>query len=139
MSVYSYSEIQTMQQKAMERVKEMKRKSDIITQTAQRDLGVTSEKQNYNNSQEMSPKVTNMPPNFPENNPYPSFKDFFKAEGEKAKQPIHSQVKNGKPQKQGLESLFDEPDKALILGLIMLLKSEGADESLIMALSYILT
>ena len=44
-----------------------------------------------------------------------------------------------KQKKSGVEGLFDEPDKALILGLIMLLKSEGADESLIMALSYILS
>jgi hypothetical protein len=36
-------------------------------------------------------------------------------------------------------SILDEPDKAIILGLIMLLKSEGADEMLIMALMYILS
>ena len=29
--------------------------------------------------------------------------------------------------KQGIENLFNEPDKALLLGLIMLLKTEGAD------------
>lgn len=140
MSGYSYSEIQNMQQKAMERVREMKRNSDIITQTAQRDLDFTPEKQKIEESlPKTAPKVTNMPPNFPENNPYPSFKDFFKAEQEKNQQTIHVQKDEAKPQKQGLENLFNEPDKALILGLIMLLKSEGADESLIMALTYILT
>ena len=126
-----------MQQKAMERVKEMKRKSDIVVQTAQRDLGVTSEKRKYYNSQEMSPRVTNMPPNFPQDNPYPSFKEFFKEVENKSQE--KETPKSIEKKKSGIQGLFDEPDKALILGLIMLLKSEGADESLIMALSYILT
>ena len=51
--------------------------------------------------------------------------------------------KENKPQKQSqqnsLENLFAEPDKAMLMGLIMLLKSEGADETLIMALMYILS
>ena len=137
MSGYSSSEIQKMQQKAMERVKEMKRNSDIITQTAQHDLEFTPEKLTNYNSQQATPKVTNMPPNFPENNPYPSFKEFFKEEHIQQSKKLES--KEEKTQKQGLESLFNEPDKALILGLIMLLKSEGADESLILALTYILS
>ena len=126
-----------MQQKAMERVKEMKRKSDIVVQTAQRDLGVTSEKRKYYNSQETSPRVTNMPPNFPQDNPYPSFKEFFKEAEEKSQE--KETPKSIEKKKSGIQGLFDEPDKALILGLIMLLKSEGADESLIMALTYILS
>ena len=35
-------------------------------------------------------------------------------------------------------NILDEPDTAILLGLIMLLKSENADEMLIMALMYIL-
>ncbi len=134
MSGYSYTEIQNMQQKAMERVREMKRNSDIITQTAQRDFDFSPERQKEDEySQKTSPKVTNMPPNFPEKTPYTSFKDFL--DQEEKQQP----EENEKKENQGLESLFNEPDKALILGLIMLLKSEGADESLIMALTYILS
>ena len=37
MSNYSYTEIQDMQRKAMERVREMKRNSDMVTQSAQRE------------------------------------------------------------------------------------------------------
>jgi hypothetical protein len=44
-----------------------------------------------------------------------------------------------KPKEKTLQDLFSEPDKALLLGLIMLLKSENADESLIMALTYIMS
>lgn len=139
MNGYSYSEIQKMQAKAMERVREMKRNSDIVTQSAQQDFDFISNKQDkIKPSATVSAKVTNMPPNFPKDNPYPSFKEFFKEAEEKeieteTEKPVENLRKNS------LESLFDEPDKALLLGLIMLLKSENADESLIMALTYILS
>ncbi len=139
MSGYSYTELQKMQAKAMERVREMKRNSDIVTQSAQKEFDYLPEKRDLQNiSASISAKVTNMPPNFPKDNHYPSFKEFFEENEEKTQEievpkPIES------PRKNSLENLFNEPDKALILGLIMLLKSEGADESLIMALSYILS
>ena len=138
MSNYSYTEIQDMQRKAMERVREMKRNSDMVTQSAQKDF-------NYENNKRTSfepvvPKITNMPPNYPENTTYPSFKTIFEEENKKlpaerttVKSPVQDKRDNI------LEKLFAEPDRALLLGLIMLLKSEKADESLIMALTYILS
>ena len=136
MSGYSYTELQKMQAKAMERVREMKRNSDIVTQSAQKEFDYLPERRDTKNiSSSISARVTNMPPNFPKDNSYPSFKEFFN-EKELQKE-IPKPVNNSR--KGSLENLFDEPDKALILGLIMLLKSEGADESLIMALSYILS
>lgn len=139
MTGYSYSEIQKMQAKAMERVREMKRNSDIVTQSAQKEFDFTPQKREIQNiSATVSAKVTNMPPNFPEDNPYPSFKEFFKEAEEKIQEKeIEKPVESS--HKDGLQNLFNEPDKALLLGLIMLLKSEGADESLIMALTYILS
>lgn len=138
MSNYSYTEIQDMQRKAMERVREMKRNSDIVTQSAQREFNHESNNKPF--TEPVSPKVTNMPPNFPKETPYPSFKTVFEEEKENMqkreqpeKRPIQERNKNS------LETLFAEPDKALLLGLIMLLKSEKADESLIMALTYILS
>ena len=75
-----------------------------------------------------------MPPNFPENTSYPDFKEFFKKEEQK------EQIKNTNISvEKAKNNILDEPDKAIILGLIMLLKSEGADEMLIMALMYILS
>lgn len=140
MSGYSYSEIQNMQQKAMERVREMKRTSDEITKTAQKDLESEQKRTDYRgHTPSVTAKVTNMPPNFPENTVYPNFNEFFKNEQERM-QAKEKPLKQEKSQKQNsIQNLFDEPDKALILGLIMLLKSEGADEALIMALSYILS
>ena len=43
MGNYSYSEIQDMQRKAMERVREMKRNSDMVTQSAQREFNIERE------------------------------------------------------------------------------------------------
>ena len=82
-------------------------------------------------NQQIKPKITNMPPNFPKDTSYPSFKEYFKKEEKKEKQES--------VMSKGNSSLLDEPDTAILLGLIMLLKSEGADEMLIMALMYILS
>ncbi len=130
-----------MQQKAMERVKEMKRNSDIITQSARKEFDLTPVKSDFNNSSAtITAKVTNMPPNFPQNNHYPSFKEFFKEAEENQNEKKKESVRPiEKTKKNNIENLFNEPDRALLLGLIMLLKSEGADETLIMALSYILS
>ena len=131
MNNYSYSEIQNMQQKAMARVRQMQKNTDEILGRAQQD---------FESETPITSKVTNMPPNFPENSVYPSFKEFFKEESKEVPKP---QKKENKPQPQTkpntLETLFAEPDKAMLMGLIMLLKSEGADEALIMALMYILS
>lgn len=138
MSNYSYTEIQDMQRKAMERVREMKRNSDIVTQSAQKEFNYESN--NKQLPEPLSPKVTNMPPNFPKETSYPSFKTVFEEEQEKIQkkeQPPKSPIKAQKS--NSIENLFAEPDKALLLGLIMLLKSEKADEALIMALTYILS
>ena len=137
MGNYSYSEIQDMQRKAMERVREMKRNSDIVTQSAQRDFDVQSTK--INEAEQIAPKVTNMPPNFPKETAYPSFKTVFEEEKEKTRKEEKVEKRLGQEKRSNsLEALFAEPDKALLLGLIMLLKSEKADEGLIMALTYIL-
>lgn len=129
-----------MQQKAMERVREMKRTSEEITKTAQKELEQETKTQNHNGKiQNVTPKITNMPPNFPQNSLYPNFNEVFKAEQGRIQEKEKTEKQEDNIKKNTVKNLFDEPDKALILGLIMLLKSEGADESLIMALSYILS
>ncbi len=138
MNGYSYSEIQNMQQKAMARVREMKRTSDEVTRVAQKEFDYQSKNADYSsNSTPVTARVTNMPPNFPEHNTYPTFKEYFTAQQEKESQKPMKQ--GNKPKEKTLQDLFSEPDKALLLGLIMLLKSENADESLIMALTYIMS
>ncbi|MBR5247200.1 MAG: hypothetical protein IKV25_07515 [Clostridia bacterium] len=138
MSNYSYSEIQDMQRKAMERVREMKRNSDIVTSSAQKEFD--RETLIPPVQKVIEPKITNMPPNFPKNNPYPSFKTVFENEN---KVTVKEQKPPQRPAQEKrdniIETFFAEPDKALLLGLIMLLKSERADEALILALTYILS
>ena len=125
----------------MARVRQMQKNTDAVLEKAQEDFEREKPKpKTQYESAPITPKVTNMPPNFPENSVYPSFKEFFKEESKEAPKPPK---KENKPQPQvkqnTLETLFAEPDKAMLMGLIMLLKSEGADEMLIMALLYIMS
>lgn len=133
MNNYTYSEIQNMQKRAMERVREMQRNSEQVLNTAQRDLSHEQPKVVQNNSPTIKSKVTNLPPNFPEKKMYPDFKEYFNEASQKQKEPQKKASPNI------IESILNEPDRAVLLGLIMLLKSEGADEMLIMALMYILS
>ena len=119
----------------------MQKNTDAVLEKAQEDFEREKPKPKMQyEAASITPKVTNMPPNFPENSVYPSFKKFFKEESKETPKPPK---KENKPQPQvkqnTLETLFAEPDKAMLMGLIMLLKSEGADEALIMALMYILS
>ena len=143
MNEYSYSEIQNMQQKAMARVRQMQKNTDAVLEKAQQDLSREKPRENTRNATyeqpQITPKVTNMPPNFPENSVYPSFKEFFKEENKELPKPIKKENRPHRNKKNTLENLFAEPDKAMLMGLIMLLKSEGADEMLIMALLYIMS
>lgn len=134
MSNYSYSEIQNMQKKALERVREMRKNSEKLIEETDSTPYIKPKQFFEEQNQQIKPKITNMPPNFPENTAYPDFKEFFKKEEQK------EQAKRiNIPVEKTKLNILDEPDKAIILGLIMLLKSEGADEILIMALMYILS
>ena len=140
MNNYSYSEIQNMQKKAMERVREMQKNSEAVLETARQDLSektVEPKKENPPKEPQIKPKITNLPPNFPD------FKDYFNMQSE----PEVTAPEKEKPQispqpqySQGniMDLISSEPDRALLLGLLLLLKSEGADETLMMALMYIM-
>lgn len=133
MSSYSYSEIQSMQKKALERVRQMQKSSEKFLEETEEKTPYIKPKEFFEESSaQVKPKITNMPPNFPQEKVYPDFKEFFQREEKK--------TEKAKPIKNTINTnILDEPDKAIILGLIMLLKSEGADEMLIMALMYILS
>ncbi len=141
MNNYSYSEIQNMQKKAMERVREMQKNSDAVLQTARQDFSeskVEQKRETPRAEPPIKPKITNLPPNFPD------FKDYFNLQSEPEAEPP-KKTENFKPQPQQthfpgniMELISSEPDRALLLGLLLLLKSEGADEALMMALMYIM-
>lgn len=136
MSDYSYSEIQKMQEKAMARVRQMKKSTDSILE---RENKAQSFETTGASSTQVVPRVTNMPPNFPEKTLFPSFKEFFNEEAPSNQKTVEKPPKAQEAPLNRLENLFSEPDRAMLMGLVMLLKSEGADEMLIMALLYILS
>lgn len=141
MNNYSYSEIQNMQKKAMERVREMQKKSETVLETARQDLNektVEPKRENPRTEPQIKPKITNLPPNFPD------FKEYFRMQSEsEAPPPLPEKEKmQSQPQQNFPGNIVDlisaDPDRALLLGLLLLLKSEGADETLMMALMYIM-
>ena len=64
---------------------------------------------------------------------YPSFKEYFEPETQKSKAQTEQSTKANL-----LDDVLREPDEAMLFSLL-LLKSEGADESLLMALLYIMS
>lgn len=141
MSDYSYSEIKSMQQRAMERVREMNRNSENALEMAKNEFEkksvIPDSRPKMNASaQQIKTKHTNMPANLPKDRQYTDLRTLFEKE-EKGSAPKISE--EGRTDSGGfLESILKEPDRALLTGLLMLLKSEGADEALMMALMYIM-
>lgn len=80
-------------------------------------------------------KSTSLPVEFSSNYSYPNFKTVF----EEAKN-VNENNNNNKDvvSSNKLNDVLKDPEAALLTGLIMLLKSEGADETLLAALGYIL-
>ncbi len=77
-----------------------------------------------------------MPLNLPENKDlvYPSFQEYFEPETKKTQQ-----LSAQKTKATLLDTVLKEPDEAMLFSLLLLLKSEGADEALMMALLYIMS
>ncbi len=137
MNNYSYSEIQSMQKKAMERVREMQKNSDAIVELAQQNFDSAYKPNNAEKtikSTAIKPKVTNMPPNFPEEKLFPDFNEYFRT---KTSDDPKNEIKH--KDNNILDNILSDPDRLLILGLLLLLKSEGNDETLMMALMYIMS
>jgi len=143
MNNYSYSEIQSMQKKAMERVREMQKNSDAIVELAQQNFDTTHKTFNAEEnikSTVIKPKITNMPPNFPEEKVFPDFDEYFRTtQKESMGEDTSIEKHSAKKDNNLLENILSDPDRLLILGLLLLLKSEGNDEMLMMALMYIMS
>lgn len=86
--------------------------------------------------EEIRQKVTSMPVEIPERYSYPNFQTEFSRE--KERRISKNDGKENFPAKNRLGELLRDPEAAMLTGLIMLLKSEGADETLLAALGYIL-
>lgn len=146
MREYTYDELQQMQEKALERVRNMQMYSKNAVEGTNAQ-GVTGGAQSNAPQTNMPPNHVppspphksgriKMPLNLPEERDlvYPSFKEHFAPETQKAKQQTEQKNKANL-----LDTVLKEPDEAVLFSLLLLLKSEGADEALMMALLYIMS
>lgn len=149
MQEYTYDELRRMQEKALERVRSMQQRAQQYVEednrAAQRRPQNTDERKPLAQNaaapnrqpQKKSPSGRiKMPLNLPENRDltYPSFKEYFDPETQKAKAQTAQSTKANL-----LDDVLREPDEAMLFSLLLLLKSEGTDESLLMALLYIMS
>ena len=146
MREYTYDELQQMQEKALERVRNMQMysKNAVEGTNAQGATGgAQSNAPQPNAPQSNAPPSPphksgriKMPLNLPEERDlvYPSFKEHFAPETQKAKQQTEQKNKANL-----LDTVLKEPDEAMLFSLLLLLKSEGTDEALMMALLYIMS
>lgn len=143
MHEYTYDELQKMQDKALERVRNMQMYSKEAVESTNREQNT---RQAPPKAEHRSPPGSSPPPktggrikmplNLPEDRDltYPSFKEHFEAENQKAQQQTEQKTKANL-----LDTVLKEPDEAMLFSLLLLLKSEGADEALMMALLYIMS
>lgn len=149
MQEYTYDELRRMQEKALERVRSMQQRAQQYVEEDNRAAqgrpqntdGHRPPVQNVpaqNRQPQKKPPSgrIKMPLNLPENRDltYPSFKEYFEPETQKAKAQTAQSTKANL-----LDDVLREPDEAMLFSLLLLLKSEGADESLLMALLYIMS
>lgn len=143
MREYTYDELQQMQEKALERVRNMQKYSEEAvkgTVDASKSTQRVAPPENPRPTSVEAVKKTQgrikMPLNLPENKDlvYPSFQEYFAPETKKTQQ-----LAAQKNKATLLDSVLKEPDEAMLFSLLLLLKSEGADEALMMALLYIMS
>lgn len=118
MADYTYQELMKMQNDAIRRVEDMQKKA---RQTAGLDNTETKKK---------------IPVEEPKHIPMPQ--NYLKTEKNSAPQPAQQGSNSNSNIKNLLMDINIESDTALLLSLLLLLAEENADESLIMALLYIL-
>lgn len=135
MKDYSYTELKEMQDRAMERVRAMQQRA---SETVLRENSVQEEVSKPATAPEQNtytkPHHIKMPVNMP---PREST-----AEGRGSKANTDSNPASNSVSANGngiIESILNDPDRAMLLPLLLLLKSEGANEELLMSLLYIMS
>lgn len=126
MKQYDFNEIQMMQEKALERVRNMQLRARQAVENDSEDLSDGKEKseKNYITAESLKPYINSN-----------SSADYVRL-------PVNLPKKE-EPTVQWNETvndfdLFSQPDRALLFSLLMLLKSDAASEELMMALLYIM-
>lgn len=135
MKDYSYSELKEMQDRAMERVRAMQQRA---SETVLRENSVQEENSKPVTAPEQNtytkPHHIKMPVNMPPR------ESTAEGRGSKATTDSNPASNSVSANENGIiESILNDPDRAMLLPLLLLLKSEGANEELIMSLLYIMS
>lgn len=129
MTGYGSKDMLTMQNEAKQRVMEMHRKSKLAANTF--NNANVSQKKNDEENLPRIPKATSFPTEIPQ-----SGKGRVKLNGNSA----NTKTQPGQLFRNLLAGISDgDSEKLLIMSLCMLLSEESSDDSLIVALMYILT
>ena len=161
MKEYNYDEIRQMQEKALERVRDMQLKThQLINGEGEKSEEQKNYRENFYNAVKTASKADyiKMPVEYPEEiTNYESFEKYFGADSNENEETatqesiaeshdnteqaeaLHESVQKGSENKNiPLKGIADEPDKALLLSLLLLLQADNADEELLMSLLYIM-
>lgn len=135
MKDYSYSELKEMQDRAMERVRAMQQRA---SETVSRENSVQEEVSKPATAPEQNtytkPHHIKMPVNMPPR------ESTAEGRGSKANTDSNPASNSVSANETGIiESILNDPDRAMLLPLLLLLKSEGANEELLMSLLYIMS
>lgn len=135
MKDYSYSELKEMQDRAMERVRAMQQRA---SETVLRENSVQEEVSKPATVPEQNtytkPHHIKMPVNMPPR------ESTAEGRGSKATTDSNPASNSVSANENGIiESILNDPDRAMLLPLLLLLKSEGANEELLMSLLYIMS
>ena len=135
MKDYSYSELKEMQDRAMERVRAMQQRA---SETVLRENSVQEEVSKPATAPEQNtytkPHHIKMPVNMPPR------ESTAEGRGSKTNTDSNSASNFASANENSIiESILNDPDRAMLLPLLLLLKSEGANEELLMSLLYIMS
>ena len=124
MKEYDFNEIQQMQEKALERVKNMQIRARQAIENENMTAQNETDTQHYITAESIKPYISNT-----------NSADYIKLPVNLPKQVYKDET----PVKTtGETDYFSQPDRALLFSLLMLLKSDEASEELMMALLYIM-
>ena len=137
MADYTYDELRQMQEKALERVQRMQQRARQYVDDSPPTPPAPKPRQPAAPQPPEKPKPgrIKMPLNLPEDRDlvYPSFREVFSPQPQQAKAQSEQNAKANL-----LDEVLKEPDEAMLFSLLLLLRAEGADEALLLALLYIM-
>ena len=131
MADYTYDELRQMQEKALERVQRMQQRARQYVDDSPPAPPAPKPRQPAAPQLPEKPKPLNLPED--RDLVYPSFREVFSAQTQQAKAQSAQKTKANL-----LDEVLKEPDEAMLFSLLLLLRAEGADEALLLALLYIM-